>query len=415
MTEPTGVPANPRTESPETLFNRGFVLVCLLTFLTFFAAFQLFPTVPIRLRELGVSLAGSGRFLSIFTFGSALGALATGPLGDRVGHRRIVVGSAFAFALFLLAYALIRRPWLFFLLAFPHGVVWSGLLTSTMATLSSVLPQSRRVDGLSLYGLASPGGVVFGPALALWLQHRWGFPLVALLLAVIFTGLAFYARILPSVRPSGERRSPVQLPEGKVLAPCLILFTSALGYGALTSYTAQEALALGTAFPSAFLTAMAVGMVAMRLAMIRVGFGERPIRLLPGMLGGATAGMLVLTLVPGGLLRHALAGALYGGGYSMMHTLLNAYVLDHVDPGRRGAAFGALLFSFDSGIGLGAWLLGGLIGAAVAGGPLAGVAGYRVGWAAGTLLLALAWWLARRLAIRSGQVFLPGDPPRVGQ
>ena len=83
------------------LLTRTFVLVWTLTFVTFFAAFQLFPPVPLRLRELGASLAESGRFMSLFTAGSALGALVTGPLGDRVGHRRLVVACAGLFGRFL--------------------------------------------------------------------------------------------------------------------------------------------------------------------------------------------------------------------------------------------------------------------------------------------------------------------------
>ncbi len=372
------------------LLSRDFALVWLLTFLTFFAAFQLFPTVPLRLRELGATLGESGRFLSVFTAGSAIGALFTGPLGDRLGHRRMVVASASLFALCVGSYGLLRQTWGFYLLALPHGVVWSGLLTSTLATLSHVLPESRRIDGLSLYGLASPSGVFFGPTLALWILERWGFPPLAYLLAAIFLGLSFYARTLPQVAPPESRRPAFQVPERAVLLPCAVLFASALGYGALNSYTAQEAKALHFAFPSAFFTALAVGMVGMRLAMTRIGFGARPARLLPGMIGAAALGSGLLAVLPGGAWRHASSGVLYGAGYSMMHTLVNAYVLDRVDPARRGTAFGATLFAFDSGIGLGAFFLGALIG----------WKGYRWGWAAGTLLLLVSLALSFRLSRR---------------
>jgi MFS family permease len=265
--------------------------------------------------------------------------------------------------------------------------VWSGLLTSTMATLSHVLPERRRVDGLSLFGLASPMGVVFGPVLGLWIHHHLGFPAIALLLFLLFGLLSFLSRWMPNLGPSGVQHRVFQLPEAAVAGPCLILFVTALGYGALNSYSAQEALALGFPFPAAFLTSMALGMVAMRLAMARIGFGTRPIRLLPGMLALTTVGMGIL-LLPGSGLRHGLAGFLYGGGYSMMHTLLNAYVLDRVSPQRRGAAFGATLFAFDAGIGLGAFALGWLIGHH----------GYRWGWAAGTLLLLVSLTISMGLA-----------------
>ena len=369
------------------LITRRFALVWAITFVTFFAAFQLFPTVPLRLRELGASLAESGRFMSLFTAGSALGALFTGPLGDRVGHRRLVILSAALYAFFLGAYALMPVRWGFYALAFPHGIVWSGLLTATMASLSHVLPEDRRADGLSLYGLASPGGVIVGPLLGLWIQQRWGFAPIGWYLAALFLALSALGASLPKDHPHG-RAEGFQWPDASALGPSFILFFVALGYGALGSYTAQEALALGMALPSAFLSFMAVGMVLMRIAMLRRGFGRRPIRKLPAMLGGALAGMVLLAALPGGTARHVTSAILYGAGYSMVHTLLNAKLLESADPKRRGAAFGALLFAFDAGIGLGSFSLGWVIG----------VHGYRVGWALGALAILASLPIARRLA-----------------
>ena len=374
--------------SPKTrLVTRQFALVWALTFVTFFAAFQLFPTVPLRLRELGASLAESGRFLSLFTAGSALGALFTGPLGDRLGHRRLVVTSALLFAGFLAAYALMPTRWGIYLLAFPHGIVWSGLLTATMASLAHVLPEDRRADGLSLYGLASPGGVIVGPVLGLWIFQNWGFAPIAWYLAGCFLLLGALATSLPEDHAHG-RPDGFKWPDAAVLVPCLVLFCIALGYGALNSYTAQEGLALGMKLPSAFLSFMAVGMVLMRLVMLRRGFGKRPIRKLPGMLLGAFAGMALLAILPGGMVRHIASALLYGAGYSMMHTLLNAKLLESVDPQRRGSAFGTLLFAFDAGIGLGSFSLGWVIGHH----------SYRLGWALGALAMLAALPLVLRLA-----------------
>ncbi len=375
--------SEPRTR----LLTRQFALVWSLTFVTFFAAFQLFPTVPLRLRELGASLAESGRFMSLFTAGSAVGALFTGPFGDRVGHRRLVIASSLLFAGFLGAYNLLPTRWGFYLLAVPHGIVWSGLLTATMASLAKVLPEDRRADGLSLYGLASPGGVIVGPLLGLWIFQKWGFAPIGWYLAALFLLLGALGTILPEDHPQG-RATGFKWPDAAVVAPCLILFCSALGYGALGSYTAQEGLALGMPMPSAFLSFMAVGMVTMRLVMLKRGFGRRPIRKLPGMLLGACAGLALLALLPGGTPRHVVSALLYGAGYSMLHTLINAKLLESVDPKRRGSAFGALLFAFDLGIGLGSFSLGWTIGHY----------GYRLGWGLGALAMLAALPLALKLS-----------------
>jgi MFS family permease len=399
--EGTGPADPPAAAARGRLLTRHFVLVSAITFITFFAAFQLFPTAPLQLRRLGAGLGESGWFMGVFTAGSSLGALFTGPLGDRVGQRRMVVGCAIGFGLFLGAYSLLTVRWAFYLLAFPHGVVWSGLLTATMATLGHVLPPTRRADGMSLYGLASPGGLVFGPVVGLFVYQRWGFAPMTWGLASAFVVLGLLSLTLPPDPERQERRSAFQLPGRELLAPCSVFTATALGYGALGSYTAQEALTrrfppLFGHFPTeaAFLTCMAVGMVAMRLVMARTGFGRDPIRLLPGMLWITVAGLGLLALMPGGLPRHVCSALLYGGGYSMVHTLLNAYVLETTPPGRRGSAFGATMFAFDSGIGLGSFIIGGLIGWGCA---HFGPAGYRIGWAAAALLALAAVPLAHGL------------------
>lgn len=384
------------------LLTRDFALVFAITFITFFAAFQLFPTVPLRLLGLGASIAESGRFMTAFTAGSATGALFTGPLGDRLGQRRMVVGCAAGYGAILGLYGLLRVRWAFFALAFPHGVVWSGLLTATMATLGHVLPPDRRADGMSLYGLASPGGVIFGPVVGLAVYERFGFPPMAALLAGMFLVLALLSLSLPRDGARGTDHATVGFPERVMTLPCLVLFATALGYGALGTYTAQEAIRQH--FPpllgilpteAAFLSCMAIGMVGMRIVMTRRGFGRRPTRLLPGMVLAAASGLALLALLPGGASRHALAALLYGGGYSMVHTLVNAHALEITPPERRGAAFGALLFSFDSGIGIGSFLIGFVIGKGCA---LLGPQGYRAGWAVAALFAFAALPLARRLA-----------------
>lgn len=376
------------------LVTPAFALVWVLTFLTFFAAFQLFPTVPLRLMELGASRAESGWFMTVFTTGSAFGALLTGPLGDRLGQRRMVICSALGFAGFVGAYGLLDNRIWFYALALPHGLVWSGLLTATMAALGGVLPAARRADGLALYGLASPGGVIFGPLVGLALFQRFGLAPLGLGMAALFALLGAMGLVLPRDNPHRERRSPFQKPERIMLLPCAVLFATALGYGALGTYTAQEALQqsfppiLGIPTASAFLSCMAIGMVAMRIVMTRIGFGTHPVRRLPAMIAASAVGLALLAVLPGGAGRHILSGLAYGAGYSMVHTLVSTWVLDAVREDRRGAAFGATLFAFDLGIGLGSAGIGSIIGHL----------GFRPGWAFAASAAVLAWPLARRLA-----------------
>jgi MFS family permease len=376
----------------DRLWSRTFLLMWAFTFLTFFAAFQLFPTAPLRLVQLGATKAESGRFLTAFTVGSALGALATGQLADRIGLRRMMGITAGLFTLIMASYAFIHVRWMLFALAPVHGAVWSGLVTSQPAMLGAIIPPDRRAEGMSWYGLASPSGVVFGPTFGVLLFRVAGWETMCLLLVPCFALLAWLSRQLPPDPPHGARpKRPLRLPEPEVFSLSAILFFVALSYGTLTSYSAQEAIDRGFAWPAAFLSCLAIGMVAMRLFMGIRGFGRRPIRLLPAMAFVTAAGLAIITFGPGGTARHILSGLVYGAGYSMIYTLLNAEVLEVVPPDRRGSAFGAFMFAFDTGIGLGSFAFGLIIGRM----------GFRWGWGAGLAAALIAVPVGMRLARRS--------------
>ena len=58
--------------SKEPLFTPRFFLMCGFTFTVFVSAFQLVPTAPFRIKDLGGSTFACGLFLTALTYASAL-------------------------------------------------------------------------------------------------------------------------------------------------------------------------------------------------------------------------------------------------------------------------------------------------------------------------------------------------------
>ncbi len=58
----------------ERLFTPRFFLMCGFSFTVFLSAFQLFPTAPFRIRDLGGDTFAAGLFLACLTFASAVSA-----------------------------------------------------------------------------------------------------------------------------------------------------------------------------------------------------------------------------------------------------------------------------------------------------------------------------------------------------
>ncbi len=365
-----------------------FVLLWAFYFLVFAAGYQLFPVVPLHLRDLGASLAESGRFQTAFMLGSGFGSLVTGPLGDRLGQRRVLRVASLALVGILVAYALLKVRWMFYMLAPIHGLLWSALRTASMAKVGGLLAPGHRAQGISLFGLAGPGGVAIGPLVGLWLLPLLGFTWMLAILAAVFAVLHVLIGSLPR---EPVRELPPQaaftLPDRAVWAPVALLFFLGLGFGPMPPYSAQEAKALGMLWPSAFLTCFAVGMMGLRALLGLTGMGRRPVALLPSMVALAALGSALLTLLPGGTARHLASGLIYGAGYGMMHTLIFMHILEVSRPERRGSGMGALFFAFDVGTALGALGLGWVMERT----------SFRWGWAAGVALLVLAIPLARRI------------------
>jgi MFS family permease len=65
----------------------------------------------------------------------------------------------------------------------------------------------------------------------------------------------------------------------------------------------------------------------------------------------------------GGTIGWLLTSAVvFGTGFGTAYPVFVAHVMNHVGPERRGAAFGAILAAFDTGIGTGSTLMGWIIG-----------------------------------------------------
>ena len=355
----------------DRLFTPRFFIMCAYTFTVFVSVFQLLPTAPYRILELGGSTTSAGLFLGCLTYASASSAPFTGRIGDRIGQRHVLMGVSVILGLCTLSYAFISDYRVMLVVVIVHGLFWSALLAASGAYMTSTIPTSRRAEGLGYWGMASVTAIAVAPAIGFWVyRHGWTtfcVDLVALnlLMAAIAwrlpdDRLAHAHDGPPSARAAAIR--PGSLIEGRVLALSVGMGFVSFGYGGLTSFSALFADDLHVSPRSLFLTVMAVAILAGRLVLGRRldAVGHRRV-VLPALVVPA----LGLTLVASarGEASFLVAAAVFGAGFGLMYPAFAAYVMGHIPPGRRGAAFGAMIAAFDLGIGTGSSILGWIIGA----------------------------------------------------
>jgi MFS family permease len=395
----------------DRLFTARFITMFWYSFTVFVSLFQLLPAAPYRILALGGSTAVAGLFQGVLTFASALSAAFTGPLCDRWGHRPVLIVVSIVLTFVTASYAVIESYEVMLAVAFGHGLIWSALLSASGAYMTASIPPGRRAEGLNYWGLASVMAIGAAPALGFWVYRHGWFVLCAelavlnLLMAVIAWRLpddrreaADAAKELDRLTPLPGSRGAIGLirthVEWRVLLLSIAMGFVSFGWGALTSFSALFADALGVTPRSAFLTAMAVATLAGRLTIGRAldRIGHR--RVLLRCFLAPPAGLLLLAFAQG---RASLivAGIVFGAGFGLLHPAFTAYAMEHVAPNRRGAAFGAILAAFDTGIGAGSSMMGGFVHAH----------GYRIAFvgAATVAALAIPWFLfaERRLGFRT--------------
>lgn len=345
------------------LFTPRFFVMCAFSFTVFVSAFLLFPTAPFRILGLGGSESQAGLFLGFLTYASALTAPLTGAIADRVGKQRMLLACSLLIACIHGAYALTSTYQWLLLLAPIHGLFWSGLLSASAAYMTDILPESRRAEGIGYWGLSTMLAIAIAPGLGFVLLRRGWFWVCAagcglnLLMAGIAFGLVEDGHASAS---SARPRLFKRLVEWRVVAISLTLFLYSFGYGGITSFVALYAEANGVAPKGIYFTVLALVVALTRPFSGRLAdrIGRRKV-FLPCLVLIAL-GLALLSL--GGTRPLLLLSALvFGCGFGTAYPVYAAHVMDHVAPGRRGAAFGGILAAFDTGIGTGSIATGWLI------------------------------------------------------
>lgn len=343
--------------------------MCAYTFTVFVSLFQLLPAAPYHVLALGGTTFAGGLFLGFLTYSSALSAPFTGQLADRLGHRRVLIVVSLVLAAFSTTYALLDNYKVLLALVFLHGLFWSGLLSASGAYITSIIPESRRAEGIGYWGLASVIAIAVAPPLGFWV-FSFGWTALCLEIASLNLLMAFIAWRLPDDRAHPpthpSTHPPTQSPTRslRVEWPVLILSVTmaliAFGYGGLTSFSALFTDELQVSPRSLFLTSMAVAMLVGRVTVGRVldRIGHRKVLLfcLP-----LTATGMALFAMAQGPVTLVIAALAFGAGFGLQYPAYTAYIMGRIPAWRRGAAFGAMLAAFDMGVGSGSTGLGWLI------------------------------------------------------
>lgn len=350
----------------EKLWNGNYLRVWIANFLLYFSFMLLTPLFPLYLSEtFDADKQMIGMVLSGYTLTALLVRPFSGYLVDSFPRRTVLLISFFLFFLLFIGYPLSATLLLFFVVRTLHGAPF-GLATVSNSTVAiDVLPASRRAEGIGYYGLSNNIATAISPSIALLIYGMTGNYDLLFILAIVFSGLAFYCNYTLKLQPRQTfARPPISLDRFILLKAwrqgfCVACFS--FSYGIISTYVAiygKEELRI-TGGTGVFFMLLSIGLILSRLT------GSRTLRQ-GKIIHNATIGVLV-SLV-GYLLFASLhnywgyygAAFIIGLGNGHMFPAFQSMFLNLASNDQRGTANSTLYVSWDTGVGIGV-LLGGVI------------------------------------------------------
>lgn len=149
-------------------------------------------------REWGISKASFGMVMSAAPIGLAIGALLVGPMSDRFGRKKLLIGSIGLFGVFNLLCAFADSVAMLSLLRFLTGLGLGAAMPSTTTLLSEYVPErSRSMLLATMFTGFNLGSALVGFGAAAILPHHGWRAVLIVGGAIPLVCLPFYMLLIP--------------------------------------------------------------------------------------------------------------------------------------------------------------------------------------------------------------------------
>ncbi|USK80363.1 MFS transporter [Peribacillus frigoritolerans] len=376
------------------LWTKDFLIVSSANFFLFLTFYVLMVTLTIyTMDNFHASQAQAGLASSIFVLGAVLVRPIAGKKIDKIGRRKMLLGSLVLFLIASIGYFLVNSLSLLLIDRLIHGFAFGLATTATGTIAADIIPDERRGEGTGYFAMSTNLAMAFGPFIGLLITQHFSYSII-FYAASLFAAFSLVASLFMNV-PEGDKggASPQKgfkisdyfekraLPISIFIGFAGFTYSSILSY--LTSFAKEMDLMDAASF---FFVVFAVFLLASRPFTGRMFDvkGENAV-IYPSLLLFAV-GMVILSQSHHGITL-LIAGALIGVGYGTFQSSCQAISIKEAPSNRMGLATSTFFTMYDFGIGVGPFLLGFLI-------PFTGFKGLFIGMSVFAFVLIGIYYLA---------------------
>lgn len=350
----------------EKLWSKDYVLNIVGNLLLFVVFYLLMVyTTKLAITEFNVSVSEAGLASGIFIVGALVARLVISRYMDFIGRKRMLIIAVVIHAICTFGYHFIDGMLFLCTLRFVQGMTYGMASTVIATTVASIVPESRRGEGIGYFTLSITLGSAIGPFLGISLPQIN--PLYALVLCdVLSISLIVLAFILNITEIKVGFRQRVEVKsfrlrtffEPTAIPISIVALLGAIGYSAVMSYigTYSETIGLllgGSLFYIAYSIACLIFRPISGVMIDRYGNHVVMVPILFTMILGFVAIALALSN-----LVLLLGAVLVGIGYGSIPSAGQTIAVQKVKLNKFSLATSTLYIALDLGNGIGPYILG---------------------------------------------------------
>ena len=351
----------------ESLWTVPFVLDTGINLLVFLIYYLLMVIIAVVAKdELGATASEAGLAVGIYIIGTVVARIFTGRFVRVLGCRKILYGGLLLYLISTVLYFYIPNILVLDTVRFINSFAYGITSTATSTIVATVIPKSRRGEGINYYGLSLSLAAAIGPFLGILMLSFTSFRVIVafcVILVVVCIVGAFLLRFEEPQFSAAIREEEKGLKLSDYLEPrvnsiSLVSVLVGLSYsgilGFMASFTREAGLVeAGTLFFIVY--AVVITLTRPVLGIVFDRHGENCV-LYPCFIFLAV-GIVLLSLAANSW-TVLLAAVFVGLGYGTYMSNGQAVVIKMVPVYRIGVATSTYFIALDLGLGVGPYLLG---------------------------------------------------------
>jgi MFS family permease len=346
----------------DRLFTSDFVLTTLTNFANGFNMHMLFVTLPVYVTNLGGNKTEAGLVSGSIAFVALLLRPLIGWLTDAWRRRPLILIGTSCYGLASVVYLLAGSIPFLVMGRIVHGFGLCCYNTASNAYVADIAPLTRRGEAMGHFSAVQALGLIIGPLVGFLLIGKFGFRHLFYVAGGLAVASFLFSFFTQERRKTTEIKHQPWSPRTGIIAVeslpvAWIALCMGMAWGASGAFIAIFAQSRSLQNPGFYFMIQAMALLISRTFAGHLADRHgRAAVILPGIIL-MTLSLLMLPLT-NGVPLFLISATLSGLGFGIAQPATMALLIDRVRPERRGLAVGTYFTGYDSGICIGAILLG---------------------------------------------------------